>query len=162
MKNSDCIAHVASTGSAGGGLVAAEEVAGVDFVGDVGQGGVEAVGDDGVGAGLELGEVADHLAAEEGGSGGEGRLVDDDLGALGLDTLHDALDGALAEVIRAGLHGETVDTDDALSLAGAVVLAVAAVVVGLREDLVGYEILAGAVGVNDGLDKVLRNIVVVG
>lgn len=144
------------------GLVAAEEVAGVDFVGDVGEGGVEAVGDDGVRAGLELGEVADHLAAEEGGAGGEGRLVDDDLGALGLDALHYALHGALAEVVGAGLHREAVDTDDAFFLSGAVVLAVAVVVAGPGENLVGYEVLAGAVGVDDGLDEVLRDVVVVG
>ena len=130
------------------GLVAAEEVAGVDLAGYVGEDGVEAVGDDGVGAGLELGEVADDLAAEEGGAGGEGWLVDDHLGSLGLDALHYALNGALAEVVGAGLHREAVDADDAFSLAGAVILAVAAVVAGPGEDLVGDEVLAGAVGVD--------------
>ena len=90
-------------------LVAFEEVAGVDFGEDVVEAGVVAVGDDGGGLGLEGGQVVDDERAEEGGAVGEGGLVDDHLGAFGLDALHDALDGGLAEVVAVGLHGQAVD-----------------------------------------------------
>lgn len=145
-----------------GALIAAEEVAGIDFWEDVGESGVEAVGDDGLGAGLELGEVTDDLAAEEGGASREGGLINNDLSAFGLDALHYSLNGALTEVVGTGLHREAIDPDDALLLAGTVVLAVAAIVTGLVENLIGDKILAGAVGVNYGLDEILRNIIVVG
>lgn len=48
---------------------------------------------------LERLEVVYDAAAEEGGAVGERGLVDDYLGAFGLDALHDALDGRLAEVV---------------------------------------------------------------
>ena len=121
-------------------LVAAEDVAGIDLGGDVAEGVVEAVGDDGLAAGLEGGEVVDDEAAEEGGAVGERGLVDDDLGALGLDALHDALDGGLAEVVGVGLHRQAIDADDGgLSPALAAILVVGAVGVpaGLGQDGVG-------------------------
>ena len=86
-------------------LVATEEVAGVDLVGHVVQAGVVAVGDDGLADRLELLQVADDLAAEERSAWLQGGLVDDHGGSLGLDALHDALDGAGAEVVGVGLHG---------------------------------------------------------
>ena len=55
--------------------------------------------DDGVALCLELCQVVDHLAAEECGAVFKGWLVDDDLSTLSLDTLHDALNGRLAEVV---------------------------------------------------------------
>lgn len=73
------------------GLVAGEDVAGVDFAGNVGEACVIAVGEDGLGEALELGEVVDHTAAEEGGAVFERRLVYDDSRALCLDALHHAL-----------------------------------------------------------------------
>lgn len=73
-------------------LVAGEEVAGVDFVGDIGEVGGGAVGEDGVGEAFELGEVVDHAASEESGAVFESWLVDDDGGAFCLDALHYALD----------------------------------------------------------------------
>ena len=73
--------------------VSAEDVACVDFVFHVIQAIIEAVGDDGMTLGLELFEVIHDLAAEEGGAVLKGWLVDDDLGSLCLDALHDALDG---------------------------------------------------------------------
>ena len=73
--------------------VSAEDVACVDFVFHVIQAIIEAVGDDGMTLGFELFEVIHDLAAEEGGAVLKGWLVDDDLGSLCLDALHDALDG---------------------------------------------------------------------
>ena len=74
-------------------LVSAEDVARVDFVFHVIQAIIETVGDDGMTLRLEVFEVVDNLAAEEGGAVLKSWLVDDDLGSLCLDTLHDALNG---------------------------------------------------------------------
>ena len=81
-----------------------EEVAGIDLFVDVVEDGVVTVGDDGSREALELGEVVDDTATEEQGAIGQRGLVDDDLGALGLDALHDALDGAVTEVVGVGFH----------------------------------------------------------
>ena len=83
-----------------GGLVAAEDVAGVDAIGHIGKCLlVEAVGDYGFGTPLEFVEVVDYFAAEEQCAVFQCRLVDYHLGTLRLDTLHDALDGRLTEIV---------------------------------------------------------------
>ena len=74
-------------------------------------------------------------------------FIDDDLDALGLDALHDALDAGSTEVVRAALHDEAVDADD---------LGVA------LENAVGDEVLACGVGLDDGVNEVLRHILIVG
>lgn len=83
-------------------------------------------------------------------------LVDHHGHALGLHALHDALDGARAEVVGVGLHRQAVDAHDRLRLA-----LVDAVPHHLQH-LVGDEVLAGAVGLHDGLDQVLGHVLVVG
>ena len=83
-------------------------------------------------------------------------LVDHHGHALGLHALHDALDGARAEVVGVGLHRQAEHAHDRLLLAG-----VDAVPDHLQH-LVCHEVLAGAVGVHDGLDQVLRHVLVVG
>ena len=82
-------------------------------------------------------------------------LVDHHGHTLGLHALHDALDGARAEVVGVGLHRQAVHAHDRLRLA-----LVHAVPHHLQH-LVGDEVLAGAVGVHDGLDQVLRHVLVV-
>ena len=91
-------------------------------------------------------------------------FVDDDLRALGLDAFHHALDTALPEVVAVALHRQPVHADEALLLLGGVVVAMAVVVVVARlaELLVGDEVLACAVALDDGLDEVLRHVFVVG
>ena len=96
-----------------------------------------------------------HLGAEEFRRVQRG-FVDHHGHALGLHALHDALDGARAEVVGVGLHRQAVDAHDRLLLAG-----IDAVPHHLQH-LVGDEVLAGAVGLNDGLDQVLRHVPVVG
>lgn len=113
-----------------------------------------AVGDDHVAAGLEGLQVVGHLGAEELRRIQRG-LVDHHGHALGLHALHDALDRARAEVVGVGLHRQAVDAHDRLLLAG-----VHAVPHHLQH-LVGDEVLAGAVGLDDGLDQVLRHVPVV-
>ena len=83
-------------------------------------------------------------------------LVDHHGHALGFHALHDALDGARAEVVAVGLHRQAVHAHDRPLLAG-----VHAVPHHLQH-LVGDEVLAGAVGLHDGLDQVLRHVLVVG
>ena len=144
--------------------VAGEEVAGVDTGGDVGEVGGGAVGQDGAALALELGQVVDHAGAEEGGAVGEGGLVDDDGGALGLDALHHALNGRLAEVVGVRLHGEAVDAHGAFLLGGGAEGAAGGVVVpsGHAQHAVGDEVLAGAVALDDGRHHVLGHVGVVG
>lgn len=83
-------------------------------------------------------------------------LVDHHGHALGLHALHDALDGARAEVVGVGLHRQAIDVHDRLRPA-----LVNAAQHHLQH-LVGDEVLAGAVGLHDGLDQVLGRVLVVG
>ena len=96
-----------------------------------------------------------HLGAEELRRVQRG-LVDDHGHALGLHALHDALDGARAEVVGVGLHRQAVHAHDRLRLA------LVDTVPHHLQHLVGDEVLAGAVGLHDGLDQVLRYVPVVG
>lgn len=125
------------------GLVALEQVAGVDLVGHIVEVVVPTVGDDGVCLGLELGEIVGYGAAEEVGLV-EGGLVNDYGDALALEPLHHALDCGLAEVVGPGFHGQAVDAHNRFLDA-----------VDKLQDLVGDEVLAGAVSLHDGLDEVL-------
>ena len=122
-----------------------------------------AVGDDHVATALELLQVVDHKAAEEGAAVFEGRLVDDDFGAFGLDALHHALDAALAEVVAVRLHRQAINPHDAFALlVGAEVPVVEFVVEArLLEHPVRDEVLPRAVAVHYRLDQVLRNVRVV-
>lgn len=113
-----------------------------------------AVGHDHVAAGLEGLQVVGHLGAEELRRVQRG-LVDHHGHALGLHALHDALDGARAEVVGVGLHRQAVHAHDRLLLAG-----VNAVPHHLQH-LVEDEIRASAVGIHDGLDQVLGDVLVV-
>ena len=96
-----------------------------------------------------------HLGAEELRRVQRG-LVDHHGHALGLHALHDALDGARAEVVGVGLHRQAVDAHDRLFFTFVYLIP------HHLQHLVGDEVLAGAVGVHDGLDQVLRHVSVVG
>ena len=113
-----------------------------------------AVGDDHVAAGLEGLQVVRDLGAEE-LLRVKRRLVDHHGHALGLHALHDALDGARAEVVGVGLHRQAVHAHDRL------LLALVHAVQDHLQRLVCHEVLAGAVGVHDGPDQVLRHVPVV-
>ena len=145
-------------------LIPTEQVAGVDFVLYIIQTAVVAVGDDGLAALFENVQIVHHFAAEEGSAILQSRLIDDNCRALGLDTLHDALNGRLTEVIGVGLHGQAVDADDTGLLVRRVILVLFPVAVVARhlEHPVCNEIFAGAVGLHDGLDEIFRHILVVG
>ena len=112
---------------------------------------------------LELLQVVDHEAAEEGAAVLEGRLVDDDFGALGLDALHHPLDAALAEVVAVRLHRQAVDPHDTFALLVGTEVPVVEFVIEARllEHPVRDEVLPRAVAVHYRLDQVLRNVRVV-
>ena len=74
-----------------------------------------AVSDDHVAAGLEGLKAVRYLGAEE-LRRVQRRLADHHGHALGLQALHDALDGARAEVVGVGLHRQEVHAHDWLRL----------------------------------------------
>ena len=92
-------------------LVSFENISGINLVMNVIQTRVIPICYNRLGLLFEFLEVIDDEGAEEGAPVFEGGLVDDDLGAFGLNALHDSLDGGLTEVVRVGLHGEAVDAD---------------------------------------------------
>ena len=65
---------------------------------------------------LEAREVVYDFRAEEDCAIIQRGFVDDDLGSLGLDALHDALDGAVTEIVGVGFHREAVHSDDGRSV----------------------------------------------
>ena len=60
---------------------------------------------------LEFFQVIYNHRTEESLSVLQGRLINNDRCALRLDALHNALNRALTEVIRVGLHGQTINTN---------------------------------------------------
>ena len=149
------MAKVAQLGKVPSPLVPLEQIPRVHLVRDVRELVAPAVGDDYVAAGLEGLQVVGHLGAEELRRVQRG-LVYHHGHALGFHVLHDALDGARAEVVGVGLHRQAVDANDRLRLA------LVDSVPHHLQYLVGHEVLASAVAVHDGLDQVLRDVPVVG
>lgn len=135
-------------------LVPFKQVASVNFVRNINKIIVPTVGDDHVALRLEPLKVVRHLRAVELWRVQRG-LVDQHRYALGLHALHHALDGACSEVIGVALHGQAVHAHDRFRLP------LVHAVPHHLEHLVGDEVLAGAVGLHDGLDEVLRHIPVV-
>ena len=58
-------------------------------------------------------QVILYSTTEEGATLLQCWLIDDELSTLCFDTLHDALNGGLAEVVGIGFHRQAIDTDDA-------------------------------------------------
>ena len=93
------------------GLISTEYISCIYFILNITEALIEAVGDNGIGLCLELGEVIDYEATEEGTAIFEGWLIDDNIGSLSLDALHDALNGRLTEVVGVGFHRQTIEAD---------------------------------------------------
>ena len=72
-------------------------------------------------------------------------------------------DGGLAEVVTVALHGQTVDADSHSFFPSAVIAVFGiAVIRGHLQDAVGDEVLAGAVALDDGMNQILRHILIIG
>ena len=69
----------------------------------------------------------------------------------------------MAEIVRVGLHGQSIHTDNAWMLFLCVVLTIVVVVVVscFGKHAVGDEVFACAVAIHDGADEVLGHILVV-
>ena len=80
-------------------LISAEYISSINLILYIIQTSIVAVGDDGMTLCLEDIKVVLYSATKEGAVFFQGWLIDDDLCTHCLDTLHDALDGTLAEVI---------------------------------------------------------------
>ena len=109
-------------------------------------------------------QVIHHTASEEGASVFQCRLIDHNGGSFCLDPLHDTLDRRLAEVVAVALHGKPVNADGDIPLPAFPVAGVAlavAVGTGNFQNTVRNEVLACAVALHDGLDQVLRNVLIV-
>ena len=144
------------------GSISPEQVSGIDLFLYVVQDGIVAVCDDAAAHFFELFDVVDDLAAEEGGAVLQGGLVNDDGGALGLDAFHNALDGALAEVVAVGLHGQAENADNDFFFAATLKTVIGiAVVFRFLQDPVRDEVLPCPVALHDGSDHVLRHVAVV-
>ena len=126
--------------------ITAEQIPRIDLLADIVQCISAPVGDNHVGLLLELRQIIDHPGVEKITLVQHG-LVNDDLNALGLDALHDPLDAGGPEVIRTRLHDQAIDPDR---------LGVA------LDDLVGNEILARRIRLNNRVNEVLRNFAVIG
>ena len=89
-----------------------------------------------------------------------------DIGTLGLDALHDTLDGRLTEVVGVGLHGKTIDTHGR-SFKGFRSFRVPSIILGISvpschlQHLVGDIVLAGTVAFHYGLDEIFGHIGIV-
>ena len=122
--------------------VSAEDITGIYLAFYVRETVVKAVGNDGLALLLEGVEVIDDFAAEESGAVLKGGFIDDDLCSLSLDTLHDALYGALTEIVTIALHGETVYSDDAVVLFAGVPGGILIVIACFAQYGIGYIVLA--------------------
>ena len=144
--------------------VSAEDISCIYLVFDVVEGRIIAVGDDAAAHILEFLQVIDDLGAKEGGSVLERGLVNDNSGPLGLDALHNTLDGGLPEVVGIRFHGQAVYADDDVFLSALFVAGVrlaVAVSAGDFQNAVGDEVLSGAVCLDDRFDEVFGHILIV-
>lgn len=80
-------------------LVSSKNISCINFILYIIQTAIITVGNNRLALSLELCKIIHDLAAEECATVFKCRLIDNYLGSLCLDTLHDALDGGLAEIV---------------------------------------------------------------
>ena len=110
-------------------------------------------------------QIIDDLGTEEGRSVFQSGFIYDNGGALGLDALHDTLDGRLPEVVGICFHGQAVHTDDDVFLSALFVAGVrlaVAVSAGDFQNAVGDKVLSRAVCLDDRFDEVFGHVLIVG
>ena len=148
-------------------LISSKQIARVDLIFYIIQTRVISVGNDCLALFLECPKIIDNSTPEEGVTIGQGWLINNHLRAFGLDALHDALDGALPEVVAVRLHRQAVHTHngrccDRIVVAAKFVAFTVTVPPGFAQHGVGNVILARAVALHDGRHHVLRHVAVVG
>ena len=97
-------------------LVSSEDIAGVYFFLYIIEYAVVAVRYDGMAHLLESSYVVNYFRTKEGCAISKSGLLYYDSSSLGLDALHNALYGALSEVVAVRLHREPVYTNDTFLL----------------------------------------------
>lgn len=142
--------------------ISLEYISRIHFILHIIQATVIPVGDDGVGLFLKYFKVIHNLRTKEGLAVLQGGLVDNNVGTLGLDALHDALDSTLAEIVAVGLHRQTEHTNSDFLLGALAPSAVGGVVTGLLQHGIGDVVLTGAVALHNGRHHILGHILVVG
>ena len=140
-------------------LISSENISGIYLVLHVIQTDIVAVGDNGMALRLELPHVVHHSTSEEGCAILQGWLVDDDLGSLRLDALHDALDGTLSEVVGIRLHREAIHTyHTGVLLAGIITIIIGiAIIPRLLQHRIGDVVLSRSIALHDCLYPKIRN-----
>lgn len=94
------------------GLISSKYISGIHFLLYIIQHTIITVSNNRLTLLLESYQVVHHPATEEQRTVFQCRFVDDDRSALCLDALHHSLDGTLAEIVAACLHGEAIYTDN--------------------------------------------------
>ena len=143
-------------------LITLEDVASVDLLPDVVQAAVIPIGNDGLGHFLEFLQVVYYDATEEGAAIFQGRFINDNFRAFGFDSLHDTLNGGLAEVVGVRLHGESEYSNDAAMFLAGIIAAAGFIITCLAQHGIGDIVFPRAVALDDGGHHVLRDILVVG
>ena len=139
-----------------------KEISGIHLIPHIIQHFIVAVGDDGLALLFELLHIIHHAAAEEGAAVLQGGFIDDDFRTLGLNPLHDSLDAALTEIIGIRFHGEAVHADGHGLFPGRIITAAIMIIPCLCQHPISDEILSCAVQFHNGLNQILRYILVIG
>ena len=125
--------------------IPSEQVSRVNLVLNVLENRIVSVCNNGITAFFEFFNVIDDKRAEERGSFGQSRLINDRRGSFRLDALHDSLDGRLSEVVGIGFHCQAEHTDDERTFLFRIPHAVCRIVTGFFQYAVGNEVLASTI-----------------
>ena len=93
-------------------LISSEQITRIYFFGNIIKYTVISVRNDAAALFLEFLQISHHKGTEESAAVFQCRFVNDHSGALGLDTLHNALNGTLPEIITVAFHSQPEYTDN--------------------------------------------------
>ena len=111
--------------------------------------------------GLKAFQIVDYTATEEGSAILQGGLINNHAGTFCLDALHNALNGALTEIVTACLHRQTVHADHRFLLPIGIPLAVSIIIAGQAQHPVCNKVLTGTIGIHDCLDQIFGYVLIV-
>ena len=144
-------------------LVSLEDISCIYLIFYIIQTSIIAVGYDSLALCLECCHIIYYSAAKEGCTIFQCRLVDNHLCTLCLDSLHDALDSRLAEVITVTLHRQAINSyHTVVFLTCIITIGIGiAVITSLSEHGIGNIVFSCTVTLNNCFYQVLRNIGIV-